>query len=184
MNLVLSLASIGGDLAQQAKDVGEQFGFNPWLFLSQCVSFSIVCLLLYKFAYQPILTVLEARRQKIEQSLEDARKIKEQLAASERNHQEILAKANAEAQKLIEETRAAAKNLGDRLSQQAEADAEQTRSKATADAKLRYDQVMSDVRRDVARLVVDSTARILNKTLSDDDRRRLSEEAAREITAA
>ena len=184
MYFVIPLASIVDDIAARAKEVGEQFGFNPWLFLSQCVSFSIVCLLLYKFAYKPILTVLETRRNKIEQSLEDARKIKEQLAASERSHAEIMAKANDDAKRMIEEARAAAKTLGERLSQQAEASAEQTRTKAEADAKARYENVMSEVRRDVARLVVESTARILKKNLTDDDRRRLSEEAAQEIASA
>src|SRR3954468_2023755 len=184
MHLVFSLASIGSDLSERAQQVGETFGFNGWLFLSQCISFSIVALLLYLFAYKPVLTVLETRRHKIEQSLEDARKIKEQLAESERHHAEILARANAEAQRMIEEAREAAKLLSDRLSTQAAADAETTRQKAAADAKQRYEQVIGEVKRDVARLVVNSTSRILNKTMSDDDRRRLTDEASRDIATA
>jgi F-type H+-transporting ATPase subunit b len=65
------------------QQVAETFGFSWWYFLCQCISFSLVAFFLHKFAYKPILQVLEERRQKIAQSLENAQKIKEQLARPE-----------------------------------------------------------------------------------------------------
>src|SRR5580700_5489711 len=111
MTFIPLLAAEGGiidNLVDSAKSTGEQFGFNAWLFFSQIVSFCIVAFLLQKFAYKPILTVLEQRRQKIAEGLANAEKIKQQLADSEKRYEEILTKANAQAQKMIDEARASA----------------------------------------------------------------------------
>ena len=74
-------------------------------FLSQVISFIIVALVLRRFAYKPILAVLEERRQRIAEGLLNAEKIKQQLAEAEQRHAEILAKANAQAQKMIDDAR-------------------------------------------------------------------------------
>lgn len=170
-------------ITDTVREVGEQFGFNGWLFLSQVFSFSIVCVLLYKFAYHPILTVLETRRQKIEQGLADAAHIKTQLAESERRYQEILAKANADAQRMIEEARASAQSLADKRAQQAVSEAEGIIAKAREATEQDRARMMADLKREVARLVINTTSKVTGKVLSDDDQRRLSEEASREIAA-
>ena len=59
MNLVLVAAA--GGFSETLQDTAETFGWNPWLFLSQVISFVIVALLLRRFAYKPILAVLEER---------------------------------------------------------------------------------------------------------------------------
>src|SRR5947209_8242110 len=164
-------------------EIADKFGFTGWLFLSQCVSFSLVCFLPRKFAYKPILTVLEQRRNTIEQSLEDARKIKVQLAESERRHQEIVSKANADAQKMIEEARASAQALADRRAQQAVAEAEQIVAKAREASQQERDRMFADLKRELTRLVIDTTTKVTGKILTPEDHRRLSEEAAREVAA-
>lgn len=179
----LPLLAAEGGLGATAAEVGRQFGFNGWLFLSQAFSFSVVCLLLYKFAYKPILTVLEQRRQTIEQSLDDAARIKQEVAATEKRTQEMIAKASADSQKLIEEARVAAKNFQDRQNQQAIAEAERIIAQAREVTQLDRDRMMAELKREVARLVVDTTARVTGKVLTPDDQRRLSEEASREIAA-
>src|SRR5436305_700002 len=99
MTFIPLLAAEGGivdSLVESAKQTGDTFGFNAWLFFSQIISFAIVAFLLQKFAYKPILTVLEERRQRIAEGLANAEKIKQQLAESEKRYEEILTKANAE----------------------------------------------------------------------------------------
>ena len=98
-------------------DVADTFGWNPWLFLSQVISFAIVAFLLRRFAYKPILGVLEERRQRIAEGLSNAEKIKKQLAEAEQRHAEILAKANAEAQKMVDEARESSARLAERKQQ-------------------------------------------------------------------
>ncbi len=183
MNTFLILAQQDGGFAELARETGETFGFNWILLLSNIVSFAIVCLLLQKFAYKPILTVLETRRQKIKEGLENAEKIKQQLADAERRHEEILTRANAEAQKMIEEARASSAALSQRGQQQAIADAEQIIAKAQTASRVEHARMMEDLRGEVGRLVIDTTAKVTGKILTAEDRRRITEESAREVAA-
>src|SRR5262245_45749616 len=100
------LANIGTDLAETAKKTAETFGLDAPHFFAQVVSFSIVAFCLYKFAYRPVLAMLEERRQKIAESVKNSEKVKAELARAEADRLEILGKANDQATKLIEEARA------------------------------------------------------------------------------
>ena len=88
MNITLLAAS--GGIVEMARDTGETFGFDIRVFLSQVISFILVALLLKRFAYKPILKVLEERRQRIAEGLLNADKIKQQLAEAERKMRESL----------------------------------------------------------------------------------------------
>ena len=173
----------GGGLTDIARTTGETFGFNLWMFLSQVVSFGIVALLLRKYAYKPILGVLEQRRQQIAEAQLNSEKIKQQLAEAEQRYQEILGKANGQAQKMIDEARESASHVAVRKEQEAVAAAEQIVAKAHEAAALEHERTMTQLRREVGRLVVDTTAKVTGKVLNSDDQRRLQEEAARQIAA-
>lgn len=163
------------------RDTAETFGWNPRLFFSQVVSFVIVALLLRRFAYKPILAVLEERRKQIEQAQLNAEKVKQQLAEAEQRYAEILAKANVQAQKMIDEARESAGHLADRKEQEAIAAAEQILAKAREASQLEHERTMAQLKRELGRLVVDTTAKVTGKVLTPEDQRRLQDEAARQI---
>ncbi len=169
-----------GDLVNQT---AESFGFDIWIFLSQVISFVIVALLLKQLAYKPILRVLEERRQRIAEGLLNAEKIKQQLAEAEQRYQEILAKGNSEAQKMIDEARASAGVIAERKEQEAIASAEQILAKAREASALEHERTMSQLKRELGRLVVDTTAKVTGKVLTPEDQRRLQEEASRQVAA-
>src|SRR5947208_11434380 len=101
-------ANIANDIGRIALETGEKFGVDLPHFIAQCISFGIVAFALYKFAYKPILTVLEERRQRIAESLKNAEKIKQVLANAQAKAQEILNQANVQANQFIEEARQSA----------------------------------------------------------------------------
>ena len=182
---ILASAPVGllESLWDTARETGSQFGVTWPLFISQAISFLLVCIALNRFADRPILLALEMRRQRIAESLANADKIKEQLADAEAKHAEILERANGEAQKMIQEARAAAAALAQTRQQQAITEAEGIITQAREAIGLERDRMLTDLRREVARLVVDTTSKVTGKVLTADDQRRLSEEAAREIAA-
>src|SRR6058998_3123678 len=179
MNVMIAAAS--GGFTAMVRDTAETFGWNPWLFLSQVISFVIVALLLRRFAYKPILAVLEERRRKIEEGQLNAEKIKKELAEAEKRYQEILAKANADAQRMIDEARESAAHLSERKQQEAIGAAEQIIAKAREAAALEHEHTMESLKRELGRLVVDTTAKVTGKVLTPEDQRRLQEEAARQV---
>ena len=169
----------GGKVAQIATTFGVDW---PHLF-AQIVSFSIVCALLYRLAYKPILTMLEARRQQIASGLANAEKIRKELARIEAERQEVLRKADAEGKVLIDEARAAAARVRAEETRNAIAAGEQILARAKDAASRDRARMMAEVKQEVGRLVVETTAMVTGKILSPEDHRRLAEEAARQLAS-
>ena len=172
-----------GSFADVARDTAETFGWNWQLFLSQVISFSIVAFLLRRFAYKPILGVLEERRRRIEEGLLNAEKIKQELAEAERRYAEILAKANEQAQKMIDDARESSAHIAERKEQEAIVAAEQIMAKAREATVIEHERTMMELKRELGRLVVNTTAKVTGKVLTPEDQRRLQDEASRQITS-
>src|SRR5882762_4900784 len=181
MNVMITAAS--GGFTDLLRDTADTFGWNPWLFLSQVISFVIVAFLLRRFAYKPILAVLEERRRRIEEGQLNAEKIKKQLAEAEQRYAEILAKANADAQRMIDEARESSAHLAERKQQEAIAAAEQIIAKAREASAVEHERTMESLKHELGRLVVDTTAKVAGKVLTPEDQRRLQEEAARQLAS-
>jgi F-type H+-transporting ATPase subunit b len=171
------------DLAAMGKDTARTFGVNGPQFTAQVISFIIVATLLYKLAYKPILQILEERRQRIADGLANADKIKSELARTEAARLEILNQANTQANKLIEEARAAASRVQEQETQKAIAQAEQIITKAREATALERARMLGELKQEVGRLVVRTTAAVTGKVLTADDQQRLAEETRRQLAA-
>ncbi len=103
----------------QAQGIVTTFGVDWSHLLAQIASFCIVCFILYRFAYRPVLKMLEVRRQQIALGQAKAERIEAELARIEAQRQEVLAQANAQANTFIEEARAAAARVRTQETQKA-----------------------------------------------------------------
>lgn len=168
--------------ASMVGDTAKQFGVDWPHLIAQIISFGIVAFLLHRFAYKPVLAILEERRQRIVESLANAEKIKAELARAEAQCQEILAQTNSQATRLIEEARAAAARVQETETQKAIATAEQIISKAREAAAADHARMLAELKREVGRLVVQTTATVTGKILTPDDQRRLAEETAKQVS--
>jgi F-type H+-transporting ATPase subunit b len=179
MNMMIAAAA--GGFSDTLHDTAETFGWNPWLFFSQVISFVIVAILLRRFAYKPILNVLEERRRRIEEGQLNAEKIKRQLDEADKRYSEILAKANAEAQKMIDEARESSAHLAERKQVEAIAAAQQIIAKAREASAIEHERTMDSLKQELGRLVVDTTAKVTGKVLTPEDQQRLQEEAMSQL---
>src|SRR5258707_7029906 len=167
----------------QIEQVARTFGVDWPHLIAQIFSFSIVCVLLYLFAYKRVLTMLEERRQRIAEGWANAEKSKAELTKTETQRQEVLNQANAQANNLIEEARAAAARVQEQETQKAIAAAEQIIVKAREAAAQDHARMLAELKREVGRLVVQTTATVTGKILTPDDQRRLAEETAKQVAA-
>jgi|SRR5579862_1370699 len=181
MNQFFLFGSIGSDLADTGKSVAQTFGVDGPHLVAQIISFCIVAALLYFFAYKRVLAILEERRKRIADGLANAEKIKVELKNTEAARQEVLEKANAQAVKLIEEARAAAARVREEETQKAISAAEQIMSKAREAAAADHAKMLADLKREVGRLVVQTTATVTGKVLTPEDQKRLAEETTRQM---
>ena len=181
MNQFIFLAQ--ADAGGQIEQIARTFGVDKAHLASQIISFGIVCVLLYFFAYKRVLAMLEERRQRIAEGLANAEKIKAELARTEAQRLEVLSQANTQATKLIEEARAAAARVQEQETQKAIAAAEQIIAKAREAAAADHARMLAELKREVGRLVVQTTATVTGKLLTPDDQRRLAEETAKQVSA-
>src|SRR5262252_8076733 len=164
-------------------NVAQQFGVYWPNLIAQLILFAIVYFVLKRFAFQRVTAMLEERRRRIEEGQLNAEKIKKQLAEAQTKYEEILAKAHAESQRLLEEVRASGDRLAEQKRQEAITAAEQITLKAQEAMALERDKSMAEMKRELGRLVVDTTARVTGKVLSPDDHEKINEETARQIAA-
>jgi len=167
----------------QIAEIARTFGVD-WVHLgAQIISFSIVCAVLYKFAYGRVLAMLEQRRQQIALGLANAEKIKAELDRTEAQRQEVLVQAHAQAAKFIEEARVAASHVREQETQKAIAAAEQIMTKAREAAAQDHERMLAELKREVGRLVVQASAAVTGKILTPEDHRRLAEATTSQIAA-
>jgi F-type H+-transporting ATPase subunit b len=178
--LALQAQAEGGG---QIEQVARTFGVDWPHLVAQIVSFGIVCVVLYLLAYKPILRMLEARRQQIASGLANAEKIKAELARIEAERQTVLMKADAEGKRLIEEARAAAARVQAVETQKAIAAAEQIMVRAGEATERDRARMLAELKHEVGRLVVQTTASVTGKVLTADDHHRLAEETARQLAS-
>ncbi len=181
MDLTPIFAAAG--LAETARQTAETFGLNWPHFIAQCISFSIVAFILHRYAYKPILQVLEDRRQRIAEGLANAEKIRQELAQTEASRKEVLAEANAQAMKLIDEARAIAAKVQEQETQKAIAAAEQIIAKAREAAAADHARMLAELKREVGNLVIQTTAKVTGKILTLEDQKRLVDETNQQIAA-
>ncbi|MGA2863039.1 MAG: F0F1 ATP synthase subunit B [Verrucomicrobiota bacterium] len=175
MNQLILFANLAGDL--------EQMGVDGRHFFAQGLSFLIVVFVLQKFAYKPVLLMLEERRKRIEEGLANAEKIKAEVARTEVQRQEVLAQAGAQASRLIEQGRAAAARVQEQETRKAIAAAEQIIERGREAAAADHARMLAELKREVGRLVVQTTGVVAGRILTPEDQRRLAEETARQVSA-
>jgi len=181
MNVLLAFAE--PDTGGQIQQIATTFGVDWSHLVAQIISFSIVCVLLHRFAYKPVLKMLEERRQQIAQGLADTKKIAAELARTENQRQEIMLQANANATRLIEEARTAARQVHQEETQKAIAAAEKIIARSHEAATQEYARMLIELKREVGMLVVQATTTVVGKTLTADDQRRLAEETTERLAA-
>ncbi len=175
------LATLLTDLGNTAVETGQRFGVSWTGFIAQCVNFCIIAGVLWFFASKPIVKLLEERKSRIAKSMADAEQVQKKLEEAEILRQDILTKANEEAKALLLEARETSARLKEAESQRAVAEAEEIISKAKEATKADYDKMLADLRKEVCRLVVDTTAVVIGKTLTPEDQKRITAEAITQL---
>jgi len=166
------------------EQIAQTFGVDWPHLIAQVISFSIVCVVLFRLAYTPILAMLAKRRELIAQGLANTQKINAALAAIDLQREEIVGAARDEAERLIDEGRAVAKRIREQEAQRATAMADRIVLRAREQAAREHAVMVAMVKREIGHLVVETTAAVAGRVLTRDDQRRLVEETTRQLKAA
>ena len=150
-------------------------------FIAQVCIFLILYFVLSKFAFGPILKILQERRNRIAESEADRKKVKAQLANAEAAAKQHLDEAFEKASSLVNEARESAAALAAKKTEEADRQAASILKKARESAILERDRTMTDLKKDFGRLVVQATGQVTGKVLTKADQDKINKEAAAEV---
>jgi F-type H+-transporting ATPase subunit b len=154
----------------------EALGINLGLLIVQLIAFAIVMLTLNAWVYKPMLDMMESRKTKIAQGLEDARVAADARASAEKDAAKVLADAQAEASKVVREATERAASAGKEVKAQADAEAAKAREAALAEAEMERNRILGDLRGQVAALAIAAANKLVNAALDDTKQRALIDE--------
>lgn len=160
--------------------IAGTFGLNAKLFLAQLFNFGLLVLILWRILYKPLVSHMESRAQRIAEGLENAKHYDEKLAKLEVERLAVLAQADGEArQKLAHADQEVMRILSDGRGK-AEAYIGEVRARAAAEISQAKDDMLTEVRRESADLVVLAAEKVLRQRLDDKADKHLVEEALQE----
>ena len=145
----------------------EALGINLGLLIVQIIAFIIVFLTLNAWVYKPMLDMMESRKKKIAQGLEDARIASEARADAQKDAGKILADAQAEASKIVRDATERAANAGKDVKAAAEAEAARAHEAALAETETERNRVLGDLRGQVAALAIAAAQKLVGDALDE-----------------
>lgn len=154
----------------------EALGISPGLLIVQIIAFTIVFLTLNAWVYQPMLNMMESRKQKIAQGLEDARVAAEARANAEKEAEKIRAEAQTEAAQIVREATERATTAGQDVKAAVEAEAAKARESAVAEAEIERNRILGDLRSQVASLAIAAANKLVGEALDERKQRALLDE--------
>jgi len=143
--------------------VTPQIGLLFWTVLI----FLILVFLLAKFAWKPILNMVEERTKNIEDALNSAENAKKEMAGLKAENEQIMKEARAERDKIVREAR----EMKDKIIEESKETAKAEADKILAQARKLIDDekraAMNELKDQVASLSIEIAEKILTKELSD-----------------
>ena len=154
--------------------------FHSLIFWS-LISFAILFFLLKRFAFPPILEILEERENKIRSEISDAEKLRQEAEGIKADLGRELKSAHEKAQIIIQMAGDESKKIQDKSINETQVKVRQMLSDAEQEIEITRNKLINEIRGYTAALTMASTEKILKKALSDDDKKRLIDESIAEV---
>ncbi len=157
-------------------------GLNAKIFVAQLINFTVVLLVLWKWAYKPIVKLLEERQTKIEKSVKGAEEIEERLKASAGDREKMLREAKAEAQKVLDEAMVTAEERKAEMVASAKREVERVILQGKNQLVAEREAMVREARKDLVEVALSATKRIIGEEINEKKATSLAEEVVRKMT--
>jgi F-type H+-transporting ATPase subunit b len=159
-------------------------GIDGWKLLVQLLAFLGFLFLLWKYALGPIVSTIDARTAKIEESMSAAEKMQADLKATAARNEEALQEARRESQHIVANAREASEAMLAKAREDAGKQADEYLARAQASLRSETEQARLQLRQELAGLAVSAAGKIVRKELDPAAQSRLIEETLAEATAS
>jgi F-type H+-transporting ATPase subunit b len=162
------------------EEEGSLIDVVPGLMVWTIITFLIVLWALRRFAFGPIQRMIDQRRDRIREALDEADKARNEA----RELRELTAKEREEAklerERILEEARRQSQRLAEQAKERADADLKEQLEKNREELAAENARLREQIRRDVVELTLFAAEKVTGKVLDEDDQRRLIEETIEE----
>jgi F-type H+-transporting ATPase subunit b len=154
---------------------------TPGLMIWTIICFAIAFFVLRKYAFAPIQAGIDARRERIRQSIEDAENARNEARQLLEEHRALIGQARGQAEEILAEARRTADSQRQRVKDETEADRQRRLEETRRQIEAETQRALQQIRAEVAELTLTATAKVTGKVLDDADHRRLIEDAIKDL---
>jgi F-type H+-transporting ATPase subunit b len=149
---------------------------DPGLFLWTLISFGIVLLLLWKLAWKPIVSALDARAVRIHNDLETAETSRKEAEEMFHKHKAMIEYAHDEAQKIIVEGRSDAERVKNDIIEKANSEAQSIVGRAYREIDLAKEKAIEELRSEIVTLSTQIASKVIERNLTPEDQKKIVED--------
>jgi F-type H+-transporting ATPase subunit b len=158
----------------------EGLGIHLSSLIAQLLNFGLLLLLLYMFAYKPVIKMLDSRAAKIKESVDQTEQIKQQAELAEKETARLIAEASKEGQKIIEQATLIGEETKQKAKQDAKLEAERIIAKAKLEIERERDEAIGELRNAFADLTVIAAGKVIDRSLDKEQHRQLIDKVLEE----
>ena len=159
----------------------ELLKVNPGLVFWTVVTFSVVLIILWLFAWKPIIKALDARNDRIENDLKESRKLREDAENLLKVYEQKIENAKKEAMQLLEEGRKDAEENKDRILKEAREEAENIRDRIQHEISQAKLKALDELEKGAVELSVQLVSNVFKKSLTGTEHRSIIVKELEEI---
>jgi F-type H+-transporting ATPase subunit b len=163
------------------EDEGSLIDVVPGLMVWTIVTFVIVLWFLRRFAFGRIQGLIDQRRDRIREALDEADRAREEARKLREEVRRERGEAKAEREKILEESRRQGQRLHEQARRQADEDLKERLEKNLEELEAENARWREQIRRDVVELTLLASEKVTGKVLDADDQRRLIDETISEL---
>lgn len=172
---------LAAEVVQEATGGLGTLGINLKIFIAQLVNFVIVLLVLRKFAYKPIVDLLDKRAKKVEDSIKNAEQIEKRVKQIEKEHHESILKAKSEAAEILETAREDAEKRKEEYLTKTKAEVDQAVQKGKEQIRNEKKQMLIEAKGDIIMLAVEASKKILKEEIDQKKSEKIAEDVVNKM---
>lgn len=161
----------------------ERFGVNWYDFASQAIAFLIIAWILNKFVFKTVMKTVAERQRVAEEAAADSARIKQELQAVEEERAKVIQAAQEKADQVVAEAKTHVMEMINQEKQRCEVLGTEMLTQAREEAKLDQARLKTEMRAEIASMIVSLTAKLTQMNLQESDRERMLQSAIDELTA-
>ena len=154
---------------------------TPGLMIWTVVCFLIALFVLKRYAFGPIQTLIDERRERIRRALEEADEARAEARSLLEEHRKLIGQARSEAEEILTEARQVGQAMQARVKEETEADRQRRLEETKRQIEAETRRALEAIRAEVAELSLVAAEKVARKSLDDTDQRRLIDEAIGEL---